>query len=156
MKKVIMSVVMLLSVTLSANVTGHTELVDSGQVSREVKKQQELHKEILWDCLIGAIIYVESRGNDHAVGPTNDLGCIQATPIYVAEANRLSGRNYTLSDRTDRKKSIEMFNIIQNHYNSCRSTLKAIYLHNPKAPESYKEKILTQYIINIKNKGYEY
>lgn len=156
MKKVIMSIVMLLSVTLSANVTEYTELVDSVQIACEVKEQQELHKAMLWDCLIGAIIYVESRGNDHAVGPTNDLGCIQATPIYVAEANRLSGRNYTLQDRTDRKKSIEMFNIIQNQYNSCKSTLKAIHLHNPKAPESYKKKILAQYIINIKNKGYAY
>ena len=65
--------------------------------------------------LIGAIIQVESVGNDSAYNRSEDaVGCLQIRPIMVREVNRLlqkrkDDRVYTLSDRWNRQKSIEMF-----------------------------------------------
>ena len=74
-----------------------------------------------WDSLIDAVIYVESRGNDYAYNEREDAaGCLQIRPIMVAEANRLleecnSTMRFTLQDRFNRQKSIDMFNIIASH-----------------------------------------
>jgi hypothetical protein len=98
-----------------------------------------------WDVLIEALIYVESRGDNYIVGNCNDVGCLQITPIYVKEVNRLSNEDYQLVDRTSRKYSIEMFNIVQNHYNPNKDIIKAISLHNPGGGKSYIQKVLTKY-----------
>ena len=49
-----------------------------------------------------------------------------------------------LSCRTDTEKSLEMFEILQGHYNPSKSIDKAIKLHNPRAGQSYREKIMNQ------------
>jgi len=69
------------------------------------------------DKLLDAIIYVESRGDDSAIGDGGlAVGCLQIHPIAVREVNRLiKSDEYTLDDRYDRSKSIEMFNIIRWH-----------------------------------------
>ena len=78
-----------------------------------------------WDRLVNAIIYVESRGNDSAIGDRGKaVGCLQIHPICVREVNRILRRNdiplvYTLEDRYSREKSIEMFNIIAEQYECC-------------------------------------
>ncbi len=78
-----------------------------------------------WDKLINAIIYVESRGNDSAIGDRGKaVGCLQIHPICVREVNRILRKNdiplaYTLEDRYNRTKSIEMFNIIAEQYECC-------------------------------------
>ena len=78
-----------------------------------------------WADLIEAIIYVESRGNDSAIGDRGKaVGCLQIHPILVREVNRILRRNdiplvYTLEDRYSREKSIEMFNIIAEQYECC-------------------------------------
>ena len=65
--------------------------------------------------LIGAIIQVESSGDDSAYNKSEDaVGCLQIRPIMVREVNRLlkkrkSSKQYTLLDRWSRGKSIEMF-----------------------------------------------
>jgi len=65
--------------------------------------------------LIGAIIQVESRDNDSAYNKSEDaVGCLQIRPIMVREVNRLleirgDSRRYTLLNRWNRQKSIEMF-----------------------------------------------
>jgi len=72
--------------------------------------------------LINAMIAVESRGNDSAYcAKENAVGCLQIRPIMVKEVNRILKRNnnecrYTLQDRWDRDKSIEMFMIVYNYY----------------------------------------
>ena len=99
-----------------------------------------------WHLFIDAIMYVESGHNESAVGQTNDAGVLQITPIYVEEANRILGqKKYTLSDRFDRYKSIEMFTVVNERYNPEKSFYKAMRLHNPLAPESYRKAILKQY-----------
>ena len=73
-----------------------------------------------WDNLVEAIIQVESRGNDSAVGDNGKaVGCLQIHPIVVREVNRLVSKPYTLDDRYSRAKSIEMFNIISEEYDCC-------------------------------------
>lgn len=96
-----------------------------------------------WSRLVSALIKVESNGNDKAVNESSGAsGCLQLMPIYVAEANRLTNGNYTLEDRFDRTKSIEMFNVIQSHYNKDMDIEKAIHLHNPNAGQWYTERVI--------------
>jgi len=67
--------------------------------------------------LIDAIIYVESKGDIKAHNISEDaVGCLQIRPIMLREVNRLLGYNkYQLTDRWNKVKSIEMFNVIKEH-----------------------------------------
>lgn len=105
-----------------------------------------------WDIFVEALIEVESENNPQAVGSKDDVGILQITPIYVADVNRILGKEaYFLEDRTDPGKSLEMFEIMQNHYNPKLDINKAIKLHNPGAGARYKAKILCK-INKIKEK----
>ncbi len=65
--------------------------------------------------LLLALIMVESHGNDNAVN-SHATGCLQITPILVKDVNRIADTNYTLKDRFDRNKSIEMAQIYLQYY----------------------------------------
>ena len=87
-----------------------------------------------WDNLIKAISAVESKGNTRAVSGKH-VGILQISPIVVDECNRINKlkknvKRYTYGDRYSKKKSIEMFWIIQNFYNKERNLEKAIRLWN--------------------------
>lgn len=111
----------------------------------EFKFSETLEKVSDWDIFVEALIQVESNGRADAVGKTNDVGILQITPIYVKDVNRIIGEErYTLSCRTNVEKSLEMFRIYQDHYNPDRDIEKAIKLHNPKAGQSYRIKIIKQ------------
>jgi hypothetical protein len=100
-------------------------------------------KAITWTKLVYSIAKIESNQNSKAIGKHNDVGFLQLTPVYVKEVNRICGkRKYTLRDRYSIRKSIEMFNIYQSHYNPHHLIKKAIRLHNPKASTKYMNKIL--------------
>lgn len=115
------------------------------EVTRKETKKEIKQKPSEWDIFIQALIQVESEGKEDAVGKTNDVGILQITPIYVKDVNRILGEEkYGLSCRTDKRKSLEMFEILQNHYNPDKDIDKAIKLHNPKAPQSYRTKIMEQ------------
>ena len=99
-----------------------------------------------WSILIEALIQVESEGNRFAVGKANDVGVLQITPIYLKEVNRILQEDvYTLSERTDIDKSIEMFEIYQSRHNPSKNIEKAIMLHNPRAGKSYLNKVLNEF-----------
>ena len=101
-------------------------------IKQEIKKEPSE-----WDIFVEALIQVESKAND--------VGILQITPIYVKDVNRILGEDkYDLSCRTDTEKSLEMFEILQGHYNPSKSIDKAIKLHNPKAPQSYRIKIMNK------------
>jgi len=107
-------------------------------------------KLINWEKLIWSIIFIESNNDDDAKNVGNCIGCLQITPIYVKEVNKIlkskhSNQVYTVSDRYDREKSIEMFEIFQNHKNPNRDFHMAIKLHNPTASKSYENKIMELY-----------
>lgn len=110
------------------------------EIKKEIKKEPSE-----WDIFVEALIQVESEGKADAVGKTNDVGILQITPIYVKDVNRILGEEkYDLSCRTDTEKSLEMFEILQGHYNPSKSIDKAIKLHNPRAGQSYRIKIMNK------------
>jgi len=77
----------------------------------------EVVRSIPKNNLIDAIIYVESRGDINAYNAKeNAVGCLQIRPIMLREVNRLLGYNkYKLTDRWNKEKSIQMFNVIKKH-----------------------------------------
>lgn len=93
-----------------------------------------------WQVLQLAIAYTESRFNPAAVGKAQDSGILQITPIYVAEVNRIAGTDYVLQDAFDTGKSLEMWDLMQAHYNEGRDLERAIALHN-RAPQ-YRAAVL--------------
>jgi hypothetical protein len=99
-----------------------------------------------WELWTMALIQVESGGKDNALGTKSDTGCLQITPILVKEVNRLqSDRRYTMNDALNRKRSIEMYNIIQGYYNPEKDLHLALKIWNPKAPLSYHKKVQAEY-----------
>lgn len=139
-------VLLVISLVISCSCDNHSKIEFTEYQNEEVFKFSEsLEKVSEWDIFIEALIQVESEGKADAVGKTNDVGILQITPIYVKDVNRILGEDrYSLSCRTDTEKSLEMFEILQNHYNPDKDIDKAIKLHNPKAPQSYRIKIMNQ------------
>lgn len=107
-----------------------------------VQLLRQLHQDELtdWQVLQLAIAYTESRFNPAAVGKDQDSGILQITPIYVAEVNRIAGTDYVLQDAFDPAKSLEMWDLMQAHYNEGRDLERAIALHN-RAPQ-YRAAVL--------------
>jgi len=78
--------------------------------------------------LVAALIHVESRGNDSAIGDRHlvgneAVGALQIRPIMVREVNRIlriqkSDKRFKLKDRYNRQKTIEMFLIWKNFHHS--------------------------------------
>ena len=77
----------------------------------------KVEEPIIEDPLIAAIIQVESGGDTLAYNCKEDaVGCLQIRPIMVREVNRLLGKDsFTLQDRWNKAKSIQMFNILRSH-----------------------------------------
>jgi hypothetical protein len=73
--------------------------------------------------ILEAMIYVESRGNPNAYNKKEKAaGILQIRPITVREVNRIlrhssSRGRYTLKNRYDPVKSIEMWRIIMDKHN---------------------------------------
>jgi hypothetical protein len=65
--------------------------------------------------LLLALIIVESHGDNNAINGSA-AGCLQITPMVVEDINRFAGTNFTLDDRFDREKSIQMAKIYLKYY----------------------------------------
>lgn len=118
----------------------HTHYTPSRCRSPELLMRIE--KQAAWELFIFALIEVESGGDSTCTGMADDVGILQITPICVREVNRILGvQTYALGDRYSVKKSLEMFDIIQQHKNSQLDIRRAAKIWNPRAPESYYEKI---------------
>ena len=74
--------------------------------------------ETMVELLIAIIIIVESGGDIKAFNKDEcAAGCLQIRPIYLRDVNSILGEErYSLEDRFDREKSIEMFEIYTSHY----------------------------------------
>lgn len=72
--------------------------------------------------LVSALIQVESSDRDHAIGDNGRaVGCLQIHPVLVQDVNgilarRGSSTRYTLTDRLNRQKSVEMLEVYLSHY----------------------------------------
>lgn len=97
--------------------------------------------------LVSALILVESRGNDSAIGDRHivggeAVGALQIRPIMVREVNRIlkiqkSGKRFKLRDRFDREKTIEMFTIWKNFHHK-DSDFEKIARNWNGGPKGYK------------------
>ena len=84
---------------------------------------QAQYEDMPIDCLVEAIIQVESRGDSTAVGDRGRaVGILQIWPIMVREVNRITHMKggdstiYYYKDRLSVEKSIEMFHIWRGYY----------------------------------------
>ena len=103
------------------------------------------------DNLIDAVIHVESRGdiNAHNVGE-DAVGVLQIRPIMVQEVNRVLGFDkYTLQDRWDKQKSIEMFNVIRE--NTPNPTNEKVARNWNGGPNGYRKQSTLKYWDKVKN-----
>lgn len=106
-----------------------------------------------WELFTQALIWVESKGDSKAVGSKDDVGVLQITPILLQDCNRiLKNEGFTLEDRLDSLKSVEMFNIIQDHYNPQHDYHWALKIWNSGAPLSYHRKVMDKFN-EIKNEA---
>lgn len=106
----------------------------------ELLRNQRREELTEWNRLIMAIAWTESKFNPDAVGSSQDYGCLQITPTYCAEVNRISGANFKHEDAFDIDSSLAMFDAMQSHYNPDHDIDTAIYFHNKSA--SYKRVVL--------------
>lgn len=113
----------------------------------EITEVVEVNQDSLdWDTFTKALIWVESKGDSKAVGSKDDVGVLQIRPIIVEDCNRiLKNEGFTLEDRLDSLKSVEMFNIIQDHYNPQHDYHWALKLWNSGAPLSYHRKVMDKF-----------
>ena len=100
-------------------------IMSSAYTADDYSKPIPIKKKTNWECLIDAVIEVESGGDDSAYNKRERaVGCLQIRPIAVREVNRLlesygvDGK-YTLDDRYDRGRSIEMFSIMAEEVECC-------------------------------------
>jgi hypothetical protein len=99
--------------------------------------------------LITAIGTVESKLKDKAVSGVH-AGFLQISKVTVAECNRINkikkvSKRYTLQDRFNHQKSVEMFYTIQRFYNPKGDLHYAILLWNEGCSAMYKPKRKTKY-----------
>lgn len=113
----------------------------------EITEVVEVNQDSLdWDTFTKALIWVESKGDSKAVGSKDDVGVLQIRPIIVEDCNRiLKNEGFTLEDRLDSLKSVEMFNIIQDHYNPQHDYHWALKLWNSGAPLAYHRKVMDKF-----------
>lgn len=98
------------------------------------------------DALIKALAWVESRWNDKAESHKNARGYLQITNSAILEANRLIGFDeFCKNDAFDRKKSKEIFMIIEQYHNPDFDIHLCAKIWNPKANISYHKSIESKY-----------
>ena len=103
------------------------------------------HTKDFSDSFILALAKIESNNNPKAHNKKTDAaGLLQITPIYVKEVNIYSKIQYTLEDRFDSIKSIEMFKCFNQIHNPSLDIERAIFLHNPKAGNKYRLAVLNK------------
>ena len=105
--------------------------------------------------LIEAMIWVESRGDDHAYCKREEAaGCLQIRPIMLAEVNRIcvmtnNGLAYEHEDRWDREMSIAMFHIWRKYHHE-HDTLEKIARNWNGGPEGYIKHKTNRYWKKVK------
>ena len=110
--------------------------------------------------LVSALIFVESRGNDSAIGDKHlvgneAVGALQIRPIMVKEVNRILkiqkiNKRFTLKDRFERDKSIEMFYIWKNYHHK-DSDYETIARNWNGGPKGYKLNRTVKYWNKVEN-----
>lgn len=111
--------------------------------------------------LIEAMVWVESKGNPKAFAKREDAaGVLQIRPIMVNEVNRIlnikkDDRFYTLDDRWNEKKSIEMFYVFVDYYHkdSSYEEIARCWNGGPKGLQKKQTKRYWKKVQNTLNKN---
>ena len=159
MKKIVMLLFFPLFIS-SGNLTPSLEPIMLESIREVVIEQPIIIPPKRIENLVNALIYVESRGIDSAIGDRHlkepSVGVLQLRPIMVREVNRICKKKglkerFTLKDRFDRNKSIHMFLIWKefHHKNSNFETISRSWNGGPRGPKSnrtlkYWEKVEQQ------------
>ena len=107
------------------------DAVSAVQLLRELNTSKSVGLELTdFDKLTLAIALTESCFNPDAVGSNNDLGILQITSVFCAEANRISGLNFKHEDAFSIDSSLAMFAVIQDYYNPTHDIEEGIKHHN--------------------------
>jgi len=154
MKKVILLIVTPLFIsTQSLEITEscYEERIEQPIVELKPKDVQVVISE---QDLVSALILVESRGNDSAIGDRHlvgeeAVGALQIRPVMVREVNRIlkiqkSDKRYKLKDRFDRQKTLEMFYIWKNYHHK-DSDFETIARNWNGGPRGYKRNSTLRY-----------
>lgn len=113
-----------------------------------------------WMPLVEAMIHVESRGNENAVGKQGDYGVLQIRKIMIDECNNILKSKgidlqYSHVDAFDRDKSIQIFHIIADKYapDGDYETMARIWNGGPNAkyPNTKAYDRTTEYWEKVKN-----
>lgn len=126
MKKVLLPTILLLAVPA---LVGNQDSFNAPEPQELIELAPKKIEPIITEAdLIEALIKVESRGNDSAIGDRHlvgneAVGALQIRPIMVREVNRIlkiqkSDKRFKLRDRFDREKTIEMFLVWKNFHHS--------------------------------------
>lgn len=143
MKKIFLAAALLLSATL--NVLLLSEDVCKGAQTESLTLQTSV-PDSDWNTFIRALAWVESRWDDNAESPKQAVGYLQVTPILVADANRIAGREaFTLEGRRSREESVRLFNVIMEEYNPQHDLHLALKLWNPYSKVSYHRAVIKKY-----------
>jgi hypothetical protein len=114
--------------------------------------------------LIDALIYVESRGKDSAIGDTHltepSVGVLQIRPIMVREVNRILKKQgevyrFKLKDRFNRQKSINMF-MVWKDYHHPNDELEKIARNWNGGPRGYRYNRTLQYWVKVQKQLKKY
>jgi hypothetical protein len=154
MKKVML--LLLLPVFTCSDVENEIEICyEETIIELEPKNIQPIIKD---GDLLTALIFVESRGNDSAIGDRHlvgneAVGVLQIRPIMVREVNRIckrigSHQRFTLKDRFDRDKSIHMFMIWREFHHKDSSPEKIARNWNG-GPKGYRSSKTEKYWLKI-------
>jgi len=138
--------------------------MSSAYTADDYSKPIPIKKKTNWEHFIDAVIDVESGGDDSAYNKRERaVGCLQIRPIAVREVNRLlevSGVDgkYTLDDRYDRVRSIEMFMIMAEQVDCCENLSEEEFFeivarrwnggyrgHKKNSTKKYWEKVKAKY-----------
>jgi len=111
-------------------------------------KSKDIQPIITDGDLLTALIFVESRGNDSAIGDRHlvgneAVGALQIRPIMVREVNRIlkiqgKTERFDLKDRFDRQQSIRMFMVWKNYHHK-NSEPEVIARNWNGGPKGYKK-----------------
>ena len=105
----------------------------------QLLRQQHRNQLTSFQKTIMAMAWTESRCRTDAVGADGDWGILQMLDIYVQEANRVSGGDWSHWDAFNARRSLDILFAMQDHYNAERSSVKAIRLHNKS--EQYRREV---------------
>lgn len=111
--------------------------------------------------LIEAMVWVESKGDPKAFARReNAAGVLQIRPIMVNEVNRIlnikkDDRFYTLDDRWNEEKSIEMFYVFVDYYHkdSSYEEIARCWNGGPKGLQKKQTKRYWKKVQNTLNKN---